>query len=569
MLSPYKGARYRAAASPDLVRLVEADYLHGLDVEGARDFYVKFLHHATDADLAYLGAVDRFFLLTHILGRKDAMRSWLYDRCREVELEPDGHLDLWARYHYKSTIITFAGVVQEIINNPDVTVGIFSHTKAIATAFAAQIMREFEGNHEFRTLYPDICWKKPRSEAPVWSTSAFTVRRSSNPKEATVEAHGLVDGQPTSKHFQLRVYDDVVTRESVTTPEQVKKTTEAYELSDNLGTEGGRVWGIGTRYTFGDTWGELINRGVLKPRIYPATDNGKLDGTPVLLSDADWAEKKKVQRSTLNAQMLQNPLSGKERAFRPEWFKPWWVRPLSMNVYVLADPSRGQRATSDRTAMAVIGLDANGNKYLLDGACHRMTLSQRWDHLKHFHKKWSATPGINFVRVGYERFGQQSDDEYFQERMRIDNYSFAITELAWPREGGASKIHRVERLQPDIEYGAFLFPGLVHVAGAGTCTWEADMDQGQMRTETLKGDLKVMQTARERGQEHLLAKPIKRKDTEGVLYDVTRVLMEQCLYFPFGTHDDMVDAASRIYDIEAVQASIKDVMPEMAMAPDE
>ena len=61
----------------------------------------------------------------------------------------------------------------------------------------------------------------------------------------------------------------------------------------------------------------------------------------------------------------------------------------------------------------MLGLDANGNKYLLDGFCHRMTLSQRWDHLKHLHKKWSAMPGVNFVRVGYERFGQQSDDEYF------------------------------------------------------------------------------------------------------------------------------------------------------------
>ena len=43
-----------------------------------------------------------------------------------------------------------------------------------------------------------------------------------------------MDGQPTSKHYRRMVYDDVVTRESVTTPEMIKKTTEAWELFRNL-----------------------------------------------------------------------------------------------------------------------------------------------------------------------------------------------------------------------------------------------------------------------------------------------------------------------------------------------
>lgn len=61
------------------------------------------------------------------------------------------------------------------------------------------------------------------------------MRRKSNPKESTVEAWGLVDGQPTGKHFKLLIYDDVVTLESVTSPEMIAKVTNAWALSLNLG----------------------------------------------------------------------------------------------------------------------------------------------------------------------------------------------------------------------------------------------------------------------------------------------------------------------------------------------
>jgi hypothetical protein len=377
-----------------------------------------------------------------------------------------------------------------------------------------------------------------------------------------------VKGQPTSRHFGLRVYDDIVTIESVSTPEQVTKTTVAFEMSDNLGAGEGRLWMIGTRYSFGDTYGDIMDRGIVTPRIYPATHNGKIDGSPVFMTPEQWAVKRRTQRSTLAAQMLQNPLSGKEQTFRPEWFKPWFVRPAAMNVYIMGDPSRGKNPKSDRTAISVVGVSSSGKKYFLGGACRRMKLSERWDHLREYHKRWSAVPGILMVRVGYERYGQQSDDEYFQERMRIDNYSFAIDELAWPNEGSGSKKARVERLQPDIEYGDFLFPGIIHVPGQGDSLWEADLDAGQMRFKPLQGKLKAIEEAKARGQGYLACESLKRKNEDGELYDLTRTLMEQLMYFPFGSFDDLIDATSRIYDMNATSALMDDVVPPAPVTAD-
>ena len=86
--------------------------------------------------------------------------------------------------------------------------------------------------------------------------------------ESTVEAWGLVDGMPTGRHFRVRNYDDVVVLGSVSSPEMIAKTTEAFQLSDNLGSIGGAIRVYGTRYAFGDSYEAMLASGTLKPRIY-------------------------------------------------------------------------------------------------------------------------------------------------------------------------------------------------------------------------------------------------------------------------------------------------------------
>ena len=484
----------------------------------------------------HLCRTDLFFLLWFGLKRQDVAKSWLFARCKEVEQAPDGFLDLWARDHYKSTLITFGLTIQDIlashgenaIGGREECIGLFSHTRPIAKGFLRQIKYEFETNSLLKAVFDDVLWAKPDKDAPKWSEDdGITVKRRSNPKEATLEAWGLVDGQPTSAHFGLRVYDDVVAPESVTTPDQINKTTEAWELSDNLGAIGGRKWHVGTRYHFGDTYNAILTRGALKPRIHPATDNGQPDGNPVLLTPEQWEAKKIIQGpATIATQMLQNPIAGQQAMFDVTDLQEFEVRPATLNIYIMIDPARSKKKGSANTAIAVIGVDSARNKYLLDGVNHRMNLSERWNAVKEMRRVWINQPGVQMVSVGYEAFGAQADMDYFTERMEIEQNSFPIEYLEWPNEGEGSKDDRVQRLGPDFRSHKFFVP--------------KDCQQLTSHQSVVK----------DAGQPYRIAKPIRKKDSDGNIYDLTKHFKEQVMFYPFAPLKDLIDAASRVYDLD-------------------
>lgn len=476
-----------------------------------------------------LAMYDRFYLLVQLLGRKDALHPWIYARCRELERSPYGHLDIWAREHYKSTLGTFAGIIQEVLCDPEVTIGLFSHTKGIARAFLRQIKQELEGNARLKQLFPDVLYADPAEQSPMWALdSGIIVRRKTNPKEATVEAWGLVDGQPTSKHFQILWYDDVVTKESVSTPEQVMKTTEAWELSDNLGAVGGKKVHFGTRYSFADTYAAIMERGALQPRIHPATHDGTITGRPVLFDEATWKAKVIAQgEQTISTQMLANPLAGHQRMFDIEDLQVYEIRPETLAIYIMVDPARSKKVDSDKTAMIVVGVDYSNNKYLLDGFNHKMDLMERWQNCAMLYTKWKRATGVQAVYVGYESFGAQADLDYFREQQKLTQIRFDIAELAWPREGGGAKTDRVQRLGPDFRSHKFFLP------------YPTD-EKNYTSTQR-----KMLQ-----GYQYRISARIRRKDENGEIYDLTEQLKMQIHYFPFGGKVDAIDATSRIYDLE-------------------
>lgn len=440
---------------------------------------------------------------------------WLLARIREIQNQPDGFLDLWARDHRKSTIITYAKTIQDILashgDDPlpewdgiEPTFGILSHTRPVAKSFLRQIKDELTGNNTLKALFPDVLWARPDVEALRWSEeSGLVVKRKTNPKEATVEAYGLVDGQPTGKHFFVLVYDDVVTLESVNTPEMIQKTTEAWELSSNLGTASTRIRMIGTRYHFNDTWRAIMEKGSAIPRLYPATEDGTPTGLPVLLTQEQLDKKRRDQGPyVFSSQMLLNPIADSKQSFERKWFQnrfdPLQIGWQAMNRCLLVDPASSMKKDSDYTAMGVIGIADDGNVYLLDYFRDRLSVHLRISEFFRMHRKWKPQ------YVGYEEYGMQADVTLIKVEQDRMPYHFGIAPLG----GKLKKPDRIGRLIPVCAGGHFYLP-----------------DQ------------------------------LFRTTHEGRVEEQIGILVEQeFLAFPVPMHDDGIDMISRYFDVPGFSA---------------
>lgn len=454
-----------------------------------------FAVHTSVNVVQELAKEDLFFFLVYVLGRRDSDNKWCYDRCREVQAKPNGMLDLWSREHYKSTIITMAMTIWDIIHDPELTVCIFSFTRPIAKAFLRQIKQELEQNIRLLDLYPDVFYREPKKESPKWSEDeGIVVKRKGNPKEATIEAWGMVDGQPTSKHFRLRVYDDIVTRESVTTPEMIRKVTDSWSVSLNLGTVDGDVRYVGTRWHFNDTYSEIIRRGAAQLRLYTPTKDGTKTGDCHLWTRDILVKKiREMGEYVASCQLFQNPVQDEKQGFREQWLVYWEAKFYNnLNIYIIVDPASEKKTTSDYTVMMVIGAGEDGNYYILDMIRDRLSLSERANTLFSLHREYKP------IAVGYEKYGMQADIPYMQEVMARDNYRFAIIELG----GNVPKTDRIKSLVPYFEQGRIYLPSrCVHT------------------------------------------------NYTGVMGDNTKIFVnEEYLTFPYCQHDDMLDCLARIVD---------------------
>jgi phage terminase large subunit-like protein len=438
---------------------------------------------------------DLFFFLRFVLTREDVEKPWVFARCREWQRENDGIADTWAREHYKSSIGTEGGILWGHIHDPERTYCILSYNRTLAKKFLRQIKEICETTPALHDLWPDIFWKDPVREAPKWSENdGLVFKRKGTPKESSIEAWGILEGQPTGMHFSDLDFEDAVVEDAVKTPDMRAKTLNSIRLSFNVGKEGGRRRWRSTIWHYADPGLQLIEDGVFRQRKYTATRDGKETGEPVIWT-REFLAKRIRELGPYNAacQLFLDPKKSSMEGFDRDWLRYWRAdRTKGLNLYIICDPANSKKKTSDYTCIWVVGLGADRNYYAVNGLRDRLSLTERANVLFRWHQQYRP------LAVGYEKYGKDSDIEHFEDRMQRDNYRFTITPLA----GKLGKPERIGRLVAPFHEGRIFLP------------------------ESL---------------------PHTQYDGETV--DVIKQFInDEYLAHPFEVHDDMLDCLARILD---------------------
>jgi predicted phage terminase large subunit-like protein len=241
----------------------------------------------------------------------------------------------------------------------------------------------------------------------------------------------------------------------------------------------------------------MLDRQAAVPRIYPATDTGKPDGTPVLWTREYFDERRKLSSPYIfSCQILQNPKADDAIGFKEPWLRFWVPKNIgSLNKYIIVDPANTKNKRSDYTAIIVIGIGEDDNFYILDMVRDRLDLAEKASAIMELVRQYKP-----IRMVGYEQYGMQADIEAIKSLMDREMFRFNIKPLG----GKLKKEDRIQRLIPLFEQSRIYIPD-----------------------------------------------KLIRVNREGMQQDLTQVFIrDEYLAFPFAAHDDMLDALSRIVDPE-------------------
>lgn len=399
---------------------------------------------------------DLWFILYFVLKYKDANHPFVVDACRDVQDGPRSDtLDLWAREHYKSSIITVCESMQRVFNNPEERVLILSYAKKPALKFLNQIKQALESSAFLKWCFPDILYENPQSEAYRWSEDGgLFVRRESTSKEPTFDAGGLIEGQPTGSHATHRVYDDIVTFDLVNTPEMMTKVKEAFDMSENLGAEGGTCRIVGTIYHHEDPLvyikGKKDQEGnpLFITRIKTATDDGTPNGKSVLMSDKRLAKLRTNVRHFYCQQLLDPTPQGTQKLNREFLVEvhPKLV-PNKCIKFMTIDPA-GDVEGKDAWALIVAAIEryrddiGASRLFIIDAVIEPMDLQRAVQTAVDMYCR-----NGKIAALGVEKTGMTTTEVHICNALRsrgryltIDNGGLVIL-----RPAGRSKVQRIEQ----------------------------------------------------------------------------------------------------------------------------
>lgn len=185
------------------------------------------------------------------------MSKWddtLHDSLADY-LESSGKykLILIPRGHLKSSLVTVAWTVQQLLRNPDYRILIRNAVWDQSRRFLGQIQGYLEDSKLPLIFGPFTSTKA------IWTKEELEIRQRKVKKASpTIMTAGL-ETSLTGLHFDIIIDDDLVNDKNTSTKEQIQKVIDVYNDSFNLLDRGGIHIVVGTRWSNRDLYGHILN----------------------------------------------------------------------------------------------------------------------------------------------------------------------------------------------------------------------------------------------------------------------------------------------------------------------
>lgn len=421
--------------------------------------YKNSLAKSNELKLLYLELMRRksktslTYLMEEVLGYAGLapMHKEIEETIKKVKKGTRRGLFLLPRSHLKSTEITIAFSIQEILNNPNTRILITNALLDNSKGFLREIKSHFEKNEKLRSLHGDLT-----NADEKWSETQILIKnRTTFQKEPTVQITS-VDKSVVSQHYDLIIADDLVTRESISTKEQRIKLVKYYKDLLDLLEPDGMLLVIGTRWHYDDLYGWLLSENV-KLKNYEVlvksawTDNEKT--IPIFPQKFTKSYLDSLRRDKGNfefsCQYENNPVNEEDADFKKENFKYFSLTQSGIpdgDIYITIDPAVSKNTDADYTGIVVNSV--NGGRWcIVEAYRQRLNATELVDEMFYLYRKYRQ----KFQKMGIEDIMYTSALEYdITRRMRETGEWFGLEKL---KHRNKKKTDRIRALVPLFERG--------------------------------------------------------------------------------------------------------------------
>lgn len=448
-----------------------------------------------------------FLSLIYLLGYRDIGQVHLGEIERmEKQVIKTGisiqRLWLWARGHFKTSIVTVADTVRLVVNVPDIRILITSNTIDISKKMVGEVKEHFVSNEMFRRVFREWCpTVNSVGKVEFGNLESFTVlNRVKILKEPTVMCSGYGTNL-TGLHFDWIKADDLVTRDSVTNDTQIEQSREQFASLRSLfnNPEVPKIDVVGTPYHFADVYAQIRKTHFYDKSIIPVkNENGEIafkerfteTGIEALINDP------MVGPFEFSTQYMLNPIDPASAKFKEEWWQEYERLPEGCSEYICVDPASTQKKRSDYTVIERWGRDHRGDDYLIEGIRDKLTVFQRMDKIVEVARRCRRLAKVRYESLG----GRHGDLETLQKRFLDEHISIIPSET---KAGTAGKKDRIEqRLVPRFHARKIFMPRSL----------------------------------------------ICRSEYDGKIYDFVQLYKLEFLQHPMNEHDDILDCHAQMYE---------------------